>query len=164
MMEKSFSFLSLMFSGALFGFFYAWVCSTMWGLDATDPRVAIQAMQAMNGSIRNAVFAPVFFGTVVVLGIATAVQFAKGQRVAAGWFLAATITTLLFNNVMTFTILVPMNEALGMVVVPDSLDEAEAIWSAYSDPWKVRNYIRTAGCGLALALTAIGVLSERSTA
>ena len=49
--------LSVVFSGAIFGFFYAWVCSTMWGLDATDPRVAIQAMQAMNGSVRNAVFA-----------------------------------------------------------------------------------------------------------
>ena len=164
MTQRSFSFLSLMFSGALFGFFYAWVCSTMWGLDATDPRVAIQAMQAMNGSIRNAVFAPVFFGTVVVLAITTAVHFGQGQRGAAGWFLAATITTLLFNNIMTFTILVPMNEALGMVVVPDTIEEAEAIWTAYSDPWKVRNYIRTAGCGVALALTAIGVLTSRSKA
>ncbi len=61
---------AVVFSGAIFGFFYAWVCSTMWGLDATDPRVAIQAMQAMNGSVRNAVFAPAFFGTPFVLWIA----------------------------------------------------------------------------------------------
>lgn len=39
--------LSLLFSGAMFGFFFAWVCSTLWGLDAADPNVAIAAMQAM---------------------------------------------------------------------------------------------------------------------
>ena len=54
---------SLLFLGAIFGFFYAWVCSTMWGLDAADPRVAISAMQAMNASVRNAVFFPAFFLT-----------------------------------------------------------------------------------------------------
>ena len=32
---------SLLLGGAIFGFFYAWVCSTMWGLDAADPFVAI---------------------------------------------------------------------------------------------------------------------------
>ncbi len=62
--------VSLIFTGAIFGFFYAWVCSTMWGLDAADPRVAIAAMQAMNASVRNAVFAPAFFGTPVVLAAA----------------------------------------------------------------------------------------------
>lgn len=31
------SMLTLLSIGAIFGFFYAWVCSTMWGLDATDP-------------------------------------------------------------------------------------------------------------------------------
>lgn len=58
-----FAFLSLMLSGAIFGFFYAWVCSTMWGLDRAAPQVAIQAMQTMNASVRNAVIAPAFFGT-----------------------------------------------------------------------------------------------------
>lgn len=66
-----FSLLSLLSSGAIFGFFYAWVCSTMWGLDAANPALAIGAMQAMNASVRNAVFAPAFFGTPFVL-IATA--------------------------------------------------------------------------------------------
>ena len=42
------SMLALVSIGGIFGFFYAWVCSTMWGLDASDPRVAMQAMQAMN--------------------------------------------------------------------------------------------------------------------
>ena len=36
---------SVLFAGAIFGFFYAWVCSTMWGLDQANSSVAIQAMQ-----------------------------------------------------------------------------------------------------------------------
>ncbi len=40
----AFAFLSLILSGAIFGFFYAWICSTMWGLDAADPVIAIKAM------------------------------------------------------------------------------------------------------------------------
>jgi len=48
MFIKALAFLSLILSAAIFGFFFAWVCSTMWGLDALDPRVAITAMQGMN--------------------------------------------------------------------------------------------------------------------
>ena len=55
---KPLAALALLHSGAIFGFFYAWICSTMWGLDAADPNVAISAMQAMNASVRNLVFVP----------------------------------------------------------------------------------------------------------
>ena len=43
------SLASVLFAGAIFGFFYAWVCSTMWGLDAADPRVAIAALNPHAG-------------------------------------------------------------------------------------------------------------------
>ena len=64
----SMSMLSLLSIGGIFGFFYAWVCSTMWGLDETDPHTAIAAMQAMNASVRDAVFFPAFFMTPFILG------------------------------------------------------------------------------------------------
>ena len=51
MLTRSLVLGSLLFCGAIFGFFYAWVCSTMWGLDSADPRVAIAAMQAMNACL-----------------------------------------------------------------------------------------------------------------
>ena len=68
---RGMALISLLLSGAIFGFFYAWVCSTMWGLDRLEPDTAIAAMQAMNASVRNGVFAPAFFGTPFVL-LATA--------------------------------------------------------------------------------------------
>lgn len=56
-------FLSLLLFGAIFGFFYAWICSTMWGLDTLD---ANSAIAAMNISVRNGVFMPAFLGTPAV--------------------------------------------------------------------------------------------------
>lgn len=82
------SVASIVFCGAIFGFFYAWVCSTMWGLDQADPRVAIAAMQAMNASVRNWAFFPAFFLTPVVLVVTALAARAAGSGGAARLFAA----------------------------------------------------------------------------
>lgn len=152
---------SIMFCGAIFGFFYAWVCSTMWGLDAGDPRVAIAAMQAMNGSVRNVVFFPAFFLTPVVLGMAAAVFFLRGRKETAGWFVAAALVYLVFGLFLTMSVNLPMNEALAVVVVPDDIDAARTIWQDYSGRWQFWNQVRAIASGLALALAAVGLARAR---
>ncbi len=153
--------LSLLEAGALFGFFYAWVCSTMWGLDAADPRVAIEAMQAMNASVRNAVFAPVFFGTPVVTGITAFVLYRADQGPAALWFALATAVIALLAVLLTMGINVPMNEALAQVAVPTDIDAARAIWLAYSPDWQFWNQLRTATSGLGLLMVGIGIMQVK---
>ncbi len=108
----------VIFTGAIFGFFYAWVCSTMWGLDATDPRVAISAMQAMNDSVRNAVFFPAFFLTPFVLAVAAVLARREHHRRAAGLLAAAALVYLIGGLVLTMAVNVPMNEELAGVTVP----------------------------------------------
>ena len=149
--------ISLLLCAALFGFFYAWVCSTMWGLDAADPRVAIAAMQAMNASVRNAVFAPAFFGTPVVLLITTLVLAATAQRGAMAWFAAATLLYALLGVILTMAVNVPMNEALAQIVVPDDIDTARAIWFDYSPDWQFWNQIRTIATGAAVLCIGLGI-------
>ena len=155
---KTAGLFALLFSGAIFGFFYAWICSTMWGLDAADPRTAISAMQAMNASVRNAVFAPAFFGTPFVMCIAalmawklehggSALAFASGGFVYAG---GGMILTIMVN--------VPMNEALGQLTVPTDINAARTIWMAYSADWQVYNVVRTVFSGIAMTLAGIGLL------
>lgn len=150
--------LSLTLSAAIFGFFYAWVCSTMWGLDAADPRVAIGAMQAMNASVRNAVFAPIFFGTPFALAAAAALLLTGRQRRSAAAFAAAAIVYFCLGLVLTMSVNVPMNEALAKVVIPDDVENARAIWQGYSGPWQVWNQIRTAASGVAFLLAVSGLL------
>ncbi|UYV37922.1 DUF1772 domain-containing protein [Rhodobacteraceae bacterium D3-12] len=153
------AFLSLLLSGAIFGFFYAWVCSTMWGLDAADPQIAIPAMQAMNASVRNAVFAPAFFGTPVVLLVTAFLARGGGYPRAALLFGAAGLTYLFGGMALTMAINVPMNEALATLSVPSSRDDAAAIWAEYSPRWQLYNVVRTAFSGVTLLLTGAGLMA-----
>ena len=150
---------SLVLAAALFGFFYAWVCSTMWGLDNADPRIAIAAMQAMNASVRNVVFAPAFFGTSVALLITTLVLYAAQQRPAALWFGAATLIIAMLGVVLTMAINVPMNEALAQMPVPEDITAAQAIWDGYSSDWQFWNQMRTIATGFGVLFIGVGMLS-----
>lgn len=140
--------VALTLSAAIFGFFYAWVCSTMWGLDAADPRIAMAAMQAMNASVRNVVFAPAFFGSPLLLALTATASFAAGSRHAAAAFLLAGLIYFFGGMMLTMNVNVPMNEALALQTVPETEEAARAIWSTYSDKWQVYNQIRTIASGL----------------
>lgn len=152
-----FAFLSILLTGAIFGFFYAWVCSTLWGLDAADPKVAIAAMQAMNESVRNPVFAPAFFATPFVLLIAGGLALSQRLRSAGLSFCAAGLVYLLGGLVLTVSVNVPMNDALADVVIPGDPVEAARIWLDYSGEWQVWNQVRTVASGIALTLAAAGL-------
>ena len=158
----AFALLSLLLSGAIFGFFYAWVCSTMWGLDAADPAIAISAMQAMNASVRNMVFAPAFFGTPFVLLATALLARACRFKAAAVAFAAAGLLYLCGGMILTMSINVPMNEALAAVAVPNDVEAARSLWQAYSGPWQFWNTVRTLVSGLTLALVGIAILRLRA--
>ena len=152
---------SILLCGAIFGFFYAWVCSTMWGLDQADPRVAIAAMQAMNASVRNIVFFPAFFLTPVAMLTTAALAWLAGGRRSAGLFAGAAVVYLIGGLALTLTINVPLNEALALQ--PDGLNFAEAsrIWAEYSQPWQFWNQVRTGASGVSLLLATLGILQLR---
>ena len=152
---------SLLLAAAIFGFFYAWVCSTMWGLDAVDPKIAIKAMQAMNASVRNAVFFPAFFLTPVVLAL-TAAALARAHQLEAGlWFAAAAGVYAIGGFGVTALVNVPMNQALAQLVIPESTEAAAVVWSDYSQSWQTWNQIRTMASGVAVLLTGIGLVRIR---
>lgn len=154
--------IALLLSAAIFGFFYAWVCSTMWGLDSTDPRVAIKAMQAMNASVRNPIFAPAFFGTSFALWGAAVLVWTLNARRSALLFAVAGGVYFAFGLVLTMAVNVPMNEALALIDVPEVIDEAKSIWLAYSDKWQVWNITRTVASGIAFAIALLGVFAFAS--
>jgi uncharacterized membrane protein len=134
----------------------------MWGLDAADPRVAIQAMQAMNASVRNAVFAPAFFGTPVVLLITAALAYTRGLNTAALAFAAGGLVYLLGGMILTMAINVPMNEALAAIVPPENAADARRIWQDYSTPWQFWNTIRACMSGVTLALVGYAIYAMKA--
>lgn len=154
--------VSLLLSAAIFGFFYAWVCSTMWGLDAADPRISIAAMQAMNASVRNVVFFPAFFLTPIALIASSVLLWKLSLNSGAAWFAAAAATYFCFGLMLTVTINVPMNEALALKEVPARLEEAVVIWDDYSTTWQFWNQTRTLSSGASFLMAVLGLLSIAS--
>ena len=150
--------LALLETGAIFGFFYAWVCSTMWGLDAADPAVAIAAMQAMNASVRNPVFAPAFFGTPAVLAAAAAAAWLAAERRAAVLLGLAGLVYVLGAMLPTAAANLPLNRALAEIVLPLDAAAAAEAWRAYSAPWQGWNALRAVAAGIALALAGWAAL------
>lgn len=151
--------ISTLFFGAIFGFFYAWICSTMWAFDTLDPRIAIEVMQVVNAHVRNAVFFPGFMLTPAVGSVTAIVLLFSGQRVAAGFFGAASVVYLGGGLLLTMFANVPMNHELGALAIPADKAEAAAIWDAYSPAWQHWNITRTIFSGIALGLAGCGLIA-----
>ena len=158
-----FALLAILFSGAMFGFFYAWVCSTVWGLDAADPNVAISAMQAMNASVRNSVFALGYFGTPLTLAAVALVAWKGEERRAAVLFGSGALLYVLGVMVPTSMVNVPLNEMLAAVEVPLPVARADEVWRSYSAAWQLWNMVRAVAAGAVLPLVGLGLFVLRKS-
>lgn len=155
--------VAVVLAGATFGFFYAWVCSTMWGLDAIGPRSAIEAMNGINAAVQNLVFLPSFALTPVALGLAAVLALAAGRHASAGLLGAAASLVVLGVVVVTFRVHLPLNDALAATGVPADPAEAARIWQDFSGRWQRWNLVRMATSGLALLLAALGLALLRTS-
>lgn len=155
----AFALLALLLTGAIFGFFYAYSVSVMWGLDDAPPAAAIAAMQGINRVVRNAAFAPAFFGAPLALLLAAVVSIAAARRGAASWFGLAALAYLGGAFLPTMFVNIPMNEALAVIADPAGGTAATRVWSDYSSGWIVWNHLRTASSGLALLFAGAGLLA-----
>ena len=124
MLKRSLALLSLLFISAIFGFFYAYSVSAMWGLDVVSPIAAIEAMQGINAEVRNAAFFPAFFLTPVFLAATALLAYRRTAQTAALAFGAAALVYLVGGIVLTAMMNIPMNEELAVVVIPENPTEA----------------------------------------
>ena len=158
------SLAALLLTGAIAGFFYAYFCSVMWGLDASPPQAAMAAMQGINATVRNAAFAPAFFGTPVVSLAAAAALFVCRFRLSAMLMLAGACIYGFGAFWPTFAVNVAMNEALAGVPVPEGPAEAARLWAEYAEPWKWWNGLRTAFSFVSLACVGAALWFARPNA
>lgn len=140
--------------GLIAGFFYAYACSVMIGLERADDRTFIVTMQEINASVRNVWFAPSFFGSLIVTGIAAILAGVRRERMTLLWTIGA---LLLYAAafVITIGISVPLNDELAAAGSPDGIPEPGAVRDAYERSWVRWNIIRTvASTGALICLIA----------
>jgi uncharacterized membrane protein len=139
--------------GLMAGFFYAYACSVMVGLDRVDDRTFIVTMQWINATVRNAAFAPAFFGS-LVLTIAAAVVAVVAGHSSRGWIAAAAVLYAAAFSV-TLALNVPLNEHLAAAGPADQVSDLAAVRAAFEGSWIRWNLLRT---GLTIAsLTALSI-------
>ncbi len=152
--------ITLLLTGTMAGFFFAYSSSVMFGLDAAGAGHAIPAMQAINLAVRNPVFFVAFFGTPAA-ALVTAVLFLTTRRpMAAALFLIAGLVYFLGALLPTALVNVPMNEALATAIVPADPQAALKLWSDFSVPWTWWNTLRTAFSTLSLLLVGAAIFAS----
>ena len=114
--------------GLMAGFFYAYACSVMVGLDRVDDRTFIVTMQWINATVRNAAFAPAFFGS-LVLTMAAAVVALVLARPTRGWIVAAAVLYAA-AFLVTLTLNVPLNFQLAEAGPADQISDLAAVRAA----------------------------------
>ena len=106
---------AILMTGLISGFFYAYACSVTLGLALLPDEQYIEAMQAINATVRNGVFAFSFFGAVLSLLAALALH---STRPRSRRFILLALAAMLYIGggfMVTFLVNVPMNEELAQV-------------------------------------------------
>jgi len=154
--------LATLTTGLISGFFYAYACSVTLGLALLPDGQYVEAMQAINATVRNGLFAFSFFGAVLSLLLALAVH---APRPRSRRFLLVALAAVLYIGggfMLTFLINVPMNEELARVSVgelgPAALERAR---ERYEGPWNFWNGVRTVFSTLAFLALIGACLSRR---
>lgn len=142
---------AIVLTGLMAGFFYAYACSVMVGLARTDDRTFVATMQSINAAVRNAAFAPAFFGA-LALTSAAAVYAVRQRHTAARWVVAAAVLYAA-AFVLTMAVAVPLNDRLAAAGPVDSVGDLAAVRLTYEDPWVTVNILRTV-----LSVAALGSL------
>lgn len=142
----------LLWFGLMAGFFYSYSVTVSPGFLAASPQVALEAMQAINASVRNLFFAIGFWGALVV-SIALLAVASVGKSPRKFWIIAACLIYLGGAFAVTIFGSVPLNQALALVD-PASPDAPDAILGYLRD-WTALNHVRTASAVAALLFCAI---------
>jgi uncharacterized membrane protein len=144
--------------GLLAGLYFAFSAFIMTALGRIQQAHGVSAMNAINATIVQSLFMPMFVGTTVVaLALAivavfrwnqpgSTLMFAGGLLYVAGMF----VVTMIWN--------VPLNNALAAVDPAGA--EAASIWARYLKDWTFWNHVRTMSCLAASALFVAAIAAR----
>lgn len=148
-------------TGLIGGFFYAYLCSVTRGLALLPDVQYVEAMQAINATVRNGVFAFSFFGAVAFLVLALVVHLPRLRSWRFALILLACVLYIGGGFLLTLGVNVPMNEELATVSTNSSPEVVARARVAYEDPWNFWNGVRTVCSSLAFLALIAACFSRR---
>ncbi|TCB94429.1 DUF1772 domain-containing protein [Micromonospora zingiberis] len=145
-------------TGLVAGLFFAYACSVMPGLAATDDRTLVGTMQSINRKILNGWFLSVFLGGPLLVAVAVLGHLGVGGAVL-GWLVAALVGHLVTFGV-TMRSNVPLNNQLDAAGSVDGTTDLAVLRRRFEEPWVRWNLVRTVSSVAAFACL-IGALLAR---
>jgi uncharacterized membrane protein len=143
--------------GLLAGLYFAFSTFIMTALGRIDQVHGISAMNAINTTIVQSLFMPLFIGTTLTsLALAVIAVFRWGETGSLAMLAGGVIYVVgMFHVTAVFN--VPLNDALA--AVDPSSTEAASLWARYLNDWTLWNHVRTisstAACALFIAAIAV---------
>ncbi|MBV8253628.1 MAG: DUF1772 domain-containing protein [Chitinophaga sp.] len=147
--------ITVCFTGLMAGLFYSWSVSVIPGLAKLNDEQFLSSMQSMNRAILNPLFLIVFTGNILLLAIATWLQFHhEGYRyfmLTSALYMIGVFGITAFGNV-------PLNDTLDKFDILHAGKEAMAeMRRNFEDPWVKLHTIRTIAAVLAFICGLIGL-------
>ncbi len=150
-LEQPLLVLATLLTGISAGFFSTYQYSVTRALEQVDDAVYVATFQAINASVRSAEFAIVFFGSLVALVVAVIAY--RSSRTARVLLVAATVSYIILFAI-TFSIHVPLNEALAIV---DVNTQAGIGRLEFESRWNEMHLIRTLAGVMAFVFTTLAL-------
>ncbi|SEE69484.1 Uncharacterized membrane protein [Rhizobiales bacterium GAS188] len=143
--------------GLLAGLYFAFSTFIMTALGRIDQVHGISAMNAINTTIVQSLFMPLFIGTTLTsLALAVIAVFRWGETGSLA-MLAGGVIYVVGMFLVTAVFNVPLNDALA--TLDPSSTEAASLWARYLNDWTLWNHVRTisstAACALFIAAIAV---------
>lgn len=137
--------LTILSTGLIGGFFYAYSYSVNAGLGRLGDGAYLRAMQSINRTVLNPVFFLTFIGTLILLPVATWLEFRlMGATVTCYGLLGSSLLYFFGVFVVTARGNVPLNDALEQIDLDAASPELiRQQRQAFERPWNRYHRIRT---------------------
>ncbi|OCK59055.1 anthrone oxygenase family protein [Bradyrhizobium sp. LMTR 3] len=142
--------------GLLAGLYFAFSTFIMTAFGRIGQASGIAAMNAINVTIVQSLFMPIFLGTTAASAALAVTALLRWSEPGAMAMLAGGVLYVLGMFVVTMVFNVPLNNALA--ATDPTSHEAASLWARYLTDWTWWNHVRTvsstAACALFIAAIA----------
>jgi uncharacterized membrane protein len=136
--------------GLLAGLYFAFSTFIMTALGRIGQTAGISAMNAINVSIVQSLFLPIFLGTTATSATLAVIALFRWGEAGAIAMMAGGVLYVLGMFIVTMIFNVPLNNALA--AADPASHEAAPLWVRYLTDWTLWNHVRTVSSTVACAL------------
>lgn len=151
---------SVILTGLSAGLFYAWTVSVIPGTKMVKDITYLETMQSINKAILNPAFFVIFFGSLVLLSIASIYEF-NTNKLAFGFILGSSITYLVGAIGVTGLGNVPLNDQLEVLkIVEMGSEKITEFRKYYESNWNRLHVIRTVFALISFVLAVLALIVQ----